>query len=237
MSTHSRVPPSAPGRPQAVFARHAASLLVVREGAHGPEVLMGVRGAGHRFVPNRLVFPGGAVDPADRTAPAATEPGAALLSTLQLHARRPLARGIAMAAARELHEETGVWLAASPGEPLLLDRLSYLCRAVTPPRLPMRFNARFLVASAEAVCGLHEDSRELNQVRFYPVADAIALDLMAVTRWVLECLLRRLAGTEVSTPMVFRNERPVIDARVRSAGRPSDDVNQTLLSSRPEGCP
>ena len=198
---------------------------------------MGVRGAGHRFVPNRLVFPGGAVDPADRTAPAATEPGPALLSALRLHARPPLARGIAMAAARELHEETGVWLAASPGETLMLDRLSYLCRAVTPARLPVRFNARFLVAPAEAVCGLPEDSRELNQVRFYPVAEAIALDLMAVTRWVLECLLRSRAGPEVLTPMVFRNERPTTDTRRRTAGRSTDDINQTSLSSMPEGCP
>ncbi|MFC7610154.1 NUDIX hydrolase [Teichococcus aestuarii] len=37
------------------------------------EVLMGMRAAGHRFMPNRLVFPGGRVDLADRTAPAATE--------------------------------------------------------------------------------------------------------------------------------------------------------------------
>ena len=42
-----------------VFARHAASLLLWRRGEAGPEVLMGVRGAGHRFMPNRLVFPGG----------------------------------------------------------------------------------------------------------------------------------------------------------------------------------
>ena len=180
---------------------------------------MGVRGAGHRFVPNRLVFPGGAVDPADRTASAATEPGPALLAALQLRARPPLARGIAMAAARELHEETGMWLATSPGAPPLLDRLSYLCRAVTPPRLPMRFNARFLVAPAEAVCGVPKDSRELNQVRFYPVTDAIALDVMDVTRWVLECLLHRAAGKDTQGPMVFQNERPMVEPVLALARR------------------
>ena len=59
--------------PPRVRARHAASLVVLRRRASGePEVLMGMRGATHRFMPNRLVFPGGAVDRADLTAPAAT---------------------------------------------------------------------------------------------------------------------------------------------------------------------
>ena len=50
-----------------VFARHASSLIVLR-GGDAPAMLMGTRGAGHRFMPNRLVFPGGAVDRADATA-------------------------------------------------------------------------------------------------------------------------------------------------------------------------
>ena len=46
-----------------VRARHAASLVVLRHSTSGePELLMGMRGARHRFMPNRLVFPGGAVD-------------------------------------------------------------------------------------------------------------------------------------------------------------------------------
>ena len=57
--------------PPPVVARPAASLVVLRHTA-APAVLMGMRGAKHRFMPNRLVFPGGAVDPADHDAPAAT---------------------------------------------------------------------------------------------------------------------------------------------------------------------
>ena len=42
-------------RPKTVPPKPAASLVVLCDGA---EVLMGMRGAGHRFMPNRLVFPG-----------------------------------------------------------------------------------------------------------------------------------------------------------------------------------
>jgi 8-oxo-dGTP pyrophosphatase MutT (NUDIX family) len=168
-----------PRRP--VFARHAASLLVIREAASGTEVLMGMRGAGHRFMPNRLVFPGGAVDKADRTLPAAAEPGPALMAMLQRSARPPLARAIAMAAARELHEETGLSLGRLPR----LDQLDYLCRAITPPNSPIRFNARFLIAPADAIEGDHADSHELQNVRFYKVDEVLREDLVIVTGQVL----------------------------------------------------
>jgi 8-oxo-dGTP pyrophosphatase MutT (NUDIX family) len=170
-----------PPRKRAVFARHAASLLLWRAGPDGPEVLMGMRGAGHRFVPNRLVFPGGAVDPADKRARAAREPDPSLLAMLGRNAAPPLARALVVAAARELAEEAGL----SFGDPPELHRIDYLCRAVTPPPAPIRFNARFLIAPATAASGEPADSRELEGVRFYALAQALALDLMAVTREVL----------------------------------------------------
>jgi len=61
-----------PPRPTTVRARHAASLLVWRKAGGSTEILMGMRGARHRFMPNRLVFPGGAVDRADLSAPFAS---------------------------------------------------------------------------------------------------------------------------------------------------------------------
>jgi len=75
--------------------RPAASLLVVRQAADGPHLLMGLRGAGHRFMPNRLVFPGGAVDPADFTAPAASELRPEVLTLLGRAAAPELARAVA----------------------------------------------------------------------------------------------------------------------------------------------
>ena len=194
------------GRPPSVrpvFARHAASLLVWRTGTAGLEVLMGVRGAGHRFMPNRLVFPGGAVDPGDGVAPAASEPDAAVLEAIGRKARARLARGLVVAAARELEEETGL----SFGRPPRLAGISYLCRAVTPPTSPIRFNARFFVSAAGLVEGQAGDSGELGAVQFYPVREALELEgLMEVTRAVLGRLEGHLAGkTEALT--AFKRRR------------------------------
>ncbi|MDT7950004.1 MAG: NUDIX domain-containing protein [Acetobacteraceae bacterium] len=189
-----------------MFARHAASLLLWREGPDGTEVLMGVRGAGHRFMPNRLVFPGGAVDKGDGLAAAASEPEAETLALLGRVARPRLARGLVMAAARELEEETGL----SFGTPPRLAGIHYLCRAITPPSSPIRFNARFLVASAGLVEGVAADSRELGSVRFYPVSEALELELMEVTRAVLGRLVEFLASGGASdggTRAVFAYRR------------------------------
>lgn len=163
---------------------------------------MGMRGAGHRFMPNRLVFPGGAVDAADRGAAAATELRPEVLAMLQRNARPPLARAIAIAAARELHEETGLTLGAPPQ----LDALDYLCRAVTPPDSPIRFNARFLIAPADATSGVATDSHELQDVRFFALEDLRHEKLMLVTREVLGRL-----ETWLGLPDAARRSRATLD--------------------------
>src|ERR1700679_1021460 len=90
-----------------VTPRPAASLVVLRQD-NGPEVLMGMRGAKHRFMPNRLVYPGGAVDEADHTPPHATPLRPDVLRRLEKSADPSLARALGIAAARELFEETGL---------------------------------------------------------------------------------------------------------------------------------
>ena len=168
-----------------VTPRPAASLLLLREAEAGPEVLMGLRGAGHRFMPNRLVFPGGTVDAADHAAAAATPLRPTPRRLLQIAADPALAHALAIAAARELEEETGLTL----GRPPKLDGLDYLCRAVTPARQPLRFDARFFVIAAAAAHGMLAGSGELEGLRFYPVVEALTLDLMLVTRAVLGQLM------------------------------------------------
>ena len=152
---------------------------------------MGQRGAGHRFMPNRLVFPGGAVDPGDAERPAAAEPRAGVLAMLSRNARPRLARALVSAAARELEEESGLTLGAPPR----LDGIEYLCRAVTPPSSPIRFNARFLIVGAAAVSGTMGGSGELEGLRYLPVAEAMRIDLALVTHQVLERLQAWLALT------------------------------------------
>jgi 8-oxo-dGTP pyrophosphatase MutT (NUDIX family) len=170
-------------------------------------MLMGMRGAGHRFMPNRLVFPGGRVDAADLRAPAATPLSAKTEWALRRKANPALAHALGIAAARELREETGLSL----GEPPRLDVLHYLARAVTPPDSPIRFNARFLVVDAQHVGGTLGGDGELDGLRFYAMAEALALDLATPTRRVLERLQLWLGMGEADrmaltqTPVLLRD--------------------------------
>ncbi len=173
-----------PPRPKTVRARHAASLLVWRDSGKATEILMGMRGAKHRFMPNRLVFPGGAVDRADLSAPFATGLSRRTEAALHHNANAKLARGLGIAAARELLEETGLSL----GSPPALDGLDYLARAVTPTDSPIRFNARFFCVPASRVSGTPGGDGELDNLRFYDMAEALELDLAMPTRRMLEQL-------------------------------------------------
>ena len=195
-------------RPKTAQARHAASLIVFRAGDE-PEMLMGMRGAKHRFMPNRLVFPGGRVDPADMSAACGAVLSERTEKLLRKSANQRLAYGLAICAARELREETGLTL----GDPPDLDGIEYLARAVTPPAWPIRFNARFLMAPAERVSGEIGGDGELDNLRFYGMREALALDLALPTRRVLEQLQLWLATTEAEraeitkTPVMLR-DRP-----------------------------
>lgn len=181
-----------PSRPRAVRPRHAASLVVYRANADDVSMLMGMRGAKHRFMPNRLVFPGGAVDRADLDAPSAARLSPQTEHLLRKNANARLAHGLGIAATRELHEETGLSL----GVPPRLDVLHLLARAVTPPPSPIRFNARFFVVDARHVTGTLGGDGELESLRFYAMHEALALDLAMPTRRVLERLRLWLAMDE-----------------------------------------
>jgi 8-oxo-dGTP pyrophosphatase MutT (NUDIX family) len=194
-------------RQPTVRAKHAASLIVLRHHNNEPHMLMGMRGAKHRFMPNRLVFPGGRVDRADLTAPFATPLRPATERNLRKNTNPKLAQALALAAARELQEETGLSLGAPPK----LDGLHYLARAVTPPGLPIRFNARFLVIEERHVSGELGGDGELDELRFYGMTEALALELALPTRRVLERLKQWLEfsdserNNEPATPVLLRD--------------------------------
>jgi 8-oxo-dGTP pyrophosphatase MutT (NUDIX family) len=194
-------------RSRTVRAKHAASLIVLRIQKHEPHMLMGMRGAKHRFMPNRLVFPGGRIDHADMTAPSATPLSPHTEAALRKNANARLAHGLGAAAARELLEETGLSL----GTPPRLDVLHYLARAVTPPVSPIRFNARFLVVEEQHVTGTLGGDGELEELRFYGMKEVLAFDLALPTRRVLERLKIWLGMTQAErnhqdkTPVLLRD--------------------------------
>lgn len=196
-----------PPRPRTVHARHAASLLVWREATDATEILMGMRGARHRFMPNRLVFPGGAVDRADLSAPFTTGLSHRTEAALHRNANAKLAHGLGIAATRELLEETGLSL----GSPPILDGLEYLARAVTPTGSPIRFNARFFCIHASRVTGTLGGDGELDNLRFYDMTEALALDLAAPTRRMLEQLRTWLTLSEMQRDA--RTHVPVLKDR------------------------
>jgi 8-oxo-dGTP pyrophosphatase MutT (NUDIX family) len=199
--------------PTTVRAKHAASLIVLRYENDEPHMLMGMRGAKHRFMPNRLVFPGGRVDRADLTAPFATPLPPATERALRKKTNPALAHALAAAAARELQEETGLSL----GNPPRFDGLHYLARAVTPPGLPIRFNARFLVVEERHVSGELGGDGELEGLRFYGMTEALGLGLALPTRRVLERLKSWLAmseaerSSETHTPVLQRDRGWVME--------------------------
>jgi 8-oxo-dGTP pyrophosphatase MutT (NUDIX family) len=87
-----------------VRPRDAASLILLREGKSGLEVLIGRRGKGARFMPGRYVFPGGRVTPEDARAWAGERADPAPAGLLALK----------RAALRETFEETGLVLGEGP---------------------------------------------------------------------------------------------------------------------------
>ena len=195
-----------------VRARHASSLVVLRTHATDPAVLMGMRGAGHRFMPNKLVFPGGAVDPPDATAPVASPMRAHVLAMLEKSCKPRMAHALGAAAARELEEETGLTL----GNPPDLSGLDYLGRAITPPVRPVRFNARFFIVDAGAVSGTLAGSGELEGLRWYGIEEALALDLARPTRMVFGLLQLWMGMTDAERAgrtklPVMRRQKMVVE--------------------------
>jgi 8-oxo-dGTP pyrophosphatase MutT (NUDIX family) len=213
-----RTPPRAPGA-KAVRPRDAATLIVIRRDAAKPRVLMGRRNGGHDFMPDKWVFPGGRIDRSDFRAPFISDlrPDVAL----RLDRLSPAGRGrvLALTAIRETFEEVGLLLAKpGPTRPTVgpwrdflaqgavpdLAALDFIARAVTPPMVPKRFDARFFMAEAEHLMSLERqpDCGELDEIAWVDLDEALALDLPAVTRMVLREVPHRLKDPTRAVPYI-----------------------------------
>ncbi len=221
---------------RAVRPRDAATLIIVRRDGKQPRILMGQRAAGHKFMPNKFVFPGGKVDAGDGRLRPPHDLHPAVMARLTEGCSETRARALAMAAIRETYEETGLVL-GEPNTPTLktrsphwreflkydvnprLDSLHLIARAITPPYRRRRFDARFFMGDADLIQGdVHEapeGSGELLGIHWVSLKDAQALELPNITRMVLGEVERRLRegqSPEDKGPFVyFRHGKPVID--------------------------
>ncbi|MCF6273022.1 MAG: NUDIX hydrolase [Rhodobacteraceae bacterium] len=154
--------------------RDAATVVLLREISGVPHVLMGQRGANAAFMPNKYVFPGGAVDTIDHSG---------FLDGVADTRLGGQATGICVAALRELLEETGLRLPPRYGA------LRFIFRAITPPGRPRRFDARFFMARASDLINDPDNFSnacdELSHLHWIALGESKTLELPFITSVVL----------------------------------------------------
>ncbi len=209
----------------------AASIILADTTGEGARILMGLRQPDNVFLPNKWVFPGGRVEAGDsaigcrdRLAP---DDEAALMHGLPDGTHPSWATTVALAAIRELFEETGVALGlAAAGDDLLADvwpefrarrlrpvlaPLTMMARAITPPGRPRRYDTRFFLANRKHVG--HEagvGDGEFADLQWFTLQDARDLDLPVITRMILGDVQARLAdpdgGARAGVPFYFEHD-------------------------------
>lgn len=207
--------------------RNAATIVLVRQDDETPRVLMGQRGKNAAFMPNKFVFPGGAVDPQDGEITPAVPMSDHVRTKLGIRTEAALVPALPMTAVRELWEETGQALGVPEGDaPADLPSewagfydaghrpnagaLDFVFRAITPPGRPRRFDARFFLADAAALQGNPDDfsgaEDELSHLSWLTLTEARALDLPFITEVVLAEVESRLASPEPRPIPFFYHE-------------------------------
>lgn len=199
-------------RRRRVRPRHAASLILLREGPAGITVLMGRRGRSARFMPGVYVCPGGRVAQDDRDrwrseiGELRASDGAAFLR-------------LARAALRETYEETGILVGspaatartearfpieaayAAQGIAPDLSLLTYIGRAITPTVSPMRFDTSFFLADGRHAVGVLADSAELEDVAWHEADPNADRSMSGVSRFMLARALAVWRGDAAPAPL------------------------------------
>lgn len=191
-----------------VPARPAATLMPLRDGPDGLEVLMVERASTLKFAAGCLVFPGGAVDPRD-THPflkRQLEPGVRSLSDLPFR----------LGAIRELEEEVGIILSDDTlgwGRPIRhgmnwpravrrrqtnppVGQLVPFAHWITPEKAPIRYDTHFYIMPAPDGATPMPDGQEVVRAQWIRPDDALSgwkdetVKLMFPTRLTLMKLAR-----------------------------------------------
>ncbi|WP_164660965.1 NUDIX hydrolase [Tropicibacter sp. Alg240-R139] len=222
--------------------RNAATVIVLRDRLNNPSILMGQRGAKAAFMPNKFVFPGGAVDAGDAGISLATPLPEVCDNRLRDDAPDGLQHPLAVAAIRELWEETGLVLGtrgtwdgnvpadwetfAATGHLPSAQSLQFVFRALTPPGRPRRFDARFFLVDADDIQGDLDDfthaSDELSHLQWIKLTEARQFDLPFITEVVLAEVAGRVQDRNPpeSVPYFHNNEEASLFLRLRGYPMP-----------------
>ncbi len=189
--------------------RNAATVILLRDKSTAPRILMGQRGAKAAFMPNKFVFPGGALDLIDSEVPLDSVLDERCMNRLRAETDPTLAEPLILASIREVWEETGLLIgtrnarAKTLAETMPADWKTYfehgvlpsgagmrfVFRAITPPGRPRRFDARFFVVDTDKVVGDLDDFSgacdELSHLQWIPLHQARSYDLPFITEVVL----------------------------------------------------
>lgn len=213
--------------------KDAATMLIIDRTSARPKVLMGKRHESHKFMPGKYVFPGGRLDDGDRRMVAT---GALpqicedRLLKRAVHPSAAKARALALAAIRETFEETGLLFgsdefgapAAAPGGSWAdfaghgifpdLSAITFVARAITPPRRPKRFDTRFFTIDASGLAkkidGVTGPDSELTDLVWVDFDEAKELDLPTITKVIIQEVEARIeAGFAPYLPVPFYWEK------------------------------
>ncbi|MYM54767.1 NUDIX hydrolase [Thalassovita mangrovi] len=220
--------------------RDAATVIVLRNRTTNPHVLMGQRGSKAAFMPNKFVFPGGAVDAEDADVPLATHLPQVCRERLLEDSERDMSHALAVAAIRELWEETGLVLGqkgawdmpppadwasfAATGHLPSAHPLQFVFRAITPPGRPRRFDARFFLIDADEIASDLDDFSaacdELSHLQWIPLPEVREFDLPFITEVVLAEVAARAHDMTppASVPFFKNNEEENLFLRLKGKG-------------------
>ena len=188
---------------------------------------MGQRGAKAAFMPNKFVFPGGAVDAGDAEITSARKLPDVCRQRLREDTEDDISDALAIAAIRELWEETGLILGkpgtwqntpppdwqgfAASGYLPDAKPLQFVFRAITPPGRPRRFDARFFLVDAQDIASDLDDfsaaSDELSHLQWITLDEARSFDMPFITEVVLSEISARVRQLDAPGSVPFFKNR------------------------------
>jgi|TARA_B110000196_G_C20928055_1_gene558604 8-oxo-dGTP pyrophosphatase MutT (NUDIX family) len=210
-----------------VIPRESASLIVIRKNSNSIEILMGKRNSFHKFMPNKIVFPGGKLDEIDVKVSNQVKklPEFKKLLSSDIQLRNHLAHYFC--ALREAYEETGVIIGCDNYSFLNDDNnklrklsdyprvgnIKLIARAITPPHSRIRFDNRFFLVNSKYITKYSRvNSNELLDIDWYNLDKAINLDIPPITKRILKLLKINIRISEernyrnISIPLYYTSK-------------------------------